>query len=60
MSDDNRARIIRNELEYMISVRPDYYNWDLVRLDVEIEHLLDELSEIEGERINLSQIYSQN
>jgi hypothetical protein len=58
MSDDKRARTIRNELEYMVSVRPDYYNWDLVRLDIEIEHLLDELSELEGERVSLSQIYS--
>lgn len=60
MSDDNRARIIRNELEYMLSVRPHYHEWDLIRLDVEIGRLIDELSEIEGERVNLSQIYSQN
>ena len=40
----NQARIKRNELEYLLSIRPDYYGWDLVMLDVDIEHLLDELT----------------
>ncbi|MFD1686383.1 hypothetical protein [Halobellus litoreus] len=55
MSD--RARTIRNELVYMLDKRPDYRNWDLVKLDVQIEHLLDELSEIEGRRVGLHEIY---
>jgi len=55
--DDHRANTIRNELAYMLGERPRYENWDLVELDVEIERLLDELSDIEGRRVGLHEIY---
>ena len=52
-----RAKTIRYEFAYMLGERPNYDSLDLVELDLEIEHLLDGLSEIEGRRVGLREIY---
>ena len=57
---EHRAKTIRNELAYMLDQRPDYRNWDLLKLDLQIERLLDELSEIEGRRVGLHEIYQSD
>jgi hypothetical protein len=52
-----RAKTVQYEFAYMPGEQPKYDSLDLVELDLEIEPLLDGLSEIEGRRVGLHEIY---